>query len=287
MEVLEVAKDHLLVEATTTCEIGSRRHMNFPGLALRLPTFTQKDQSDLLFAIQHKIHYIAASFIRNADAIGEIRNFLNAHGGTSLQIIAKIENQEGIENTEEIVKAADGIMIARGDLGIEIPIHELPYEQQRLIDTCRAYGRTCIMATELLKSMVSSPFPTRAEVSDVYNSVIAGVDATMLSDETAIGSYPVQTVALMSQTIHKAEQHLHNQHTDFNICKTDEISLGKKYLVKHALTLADELAIPHVLLFTHSGFLAKVPRDTSPTRECLPLRMNRQLLIRCVFCMGF
>ena len=164
-------------------------------------------------------------------------------------------------------------MIARGDLGIEVPIHELPYYQRHILCACRKYGRPCIMATELLKSMTNSPFPTRAEVSDVYNSVIARVDATMLSDETAIGKFPIESVKMMTATIKEAERHTVNKHKDFDIQKTDETSIGKKLLVKHALCLADELEANNVIVFTHSGNLAKMVAGFKPNQivfACTP-----------------
>lgn len=244
--------------------------MNFPWISLKLPAFTAKDKSDLKFAMENGMNFIAVSFVRDAKTVLEIRKFLGKITTLRSQwqpmIIAKIENQEGIDNFEEIVKVADGVIVARWDLGIEIPITELPYEQSRLIEICRKYGKPCIMATELLKSMTDSPFPTRAEVSDVYNSVIAGVDLTMLSDETAIWKYPVESVNVMRKTITEAESHTKNPHTDIDICKYDEISVWKKYLVKHALMLADELDIKNVIIFTHSWNLAKLTAGYKPNQ---------------------
>jgi pyruvate kinase len=181
---------------------------------------------------------VAASFIRNKENVEEIRDFL---GDTPIQIVSKIENQEGITNIDKIVQVSDGIMIARGDLGIETPIHELPYLQKVIIDACEKYGRTCIMATELLKSMTTSPFPTRAEVSDVYTSVVAGVDAVMLSDETAIGKFPVETVTLMRETVEEAEKHTVSHHQDFELVGNDQVIAEKKLVTRHALLLADEI----------------------------------------------
>lgn len=284
VSVLKITKTHLIVKSNSTCEIGSRRHMNFPWLSLSLPAFTDKDKSDLKFAVQNGFHFIAVSFVRNAKNLQEIRSFLAKQSSklnnslklsdkilwnsspNSPSLVAKIENKEWIDNIQEIVRVSDGIMIARGDLGIEIPITELPFEQTRLINICRQYGKPCIMATELLKSMTTNPLPTRAEVSDVYNSVIAWVDATMLSDETAIWKFPVQTVKIMRETISEAETHLINPHTDIDILKTDEISVGKKYLVKHALMLADELQIENIILFTHSGNLAQMIAGYKPNQ---------------------
>jgi pyruvate kinase len=279
MDVLvkEVHTQYLSVTALSECTIGSRRHMNFPGISLRLPGLTDKDKADILFGIENGVHYIAASFIRTPENVQEIKEFLKQHNAEHIQIISKIENQEGIENIEEIVKVSNAIMIARGDLGIEIPIHELPYYQKYILDACFKYGRPCIMATELLKSMVNSPFPTRAEVSDVYNSVIARVDAVMLSDETAIGKYPIESVELMRETVEEAEKHTVNKHKDFDTQQDDEISSGKKLLVKHALFLADELQTKYVIVFTHSGNLAKMVAGFKPNQQVFAFTANEDV----------
>jgi pyruvate kinase len=230
--------------------------------------------------LENGIHYIAASFIRRKENIEEIRAFLSTASlmkGGSIQIIAKIENQEGITNIDEIVQVSDGIMIARGDLGIEIPIHQLPYYQKYILDTCFIYGRPCIMATELLKSMTTSPFPTRAEVSDVYNSVIARVDAVMLSDETAIGKFPIETVTLMRETVEEAEKHTINKHKDFTIIG-DEVSLEKKLITKHALLLADELAAKCMIVFTHSAKFPKIIAGLKPNQMIYAFTPDQQVI---------
>lgn len=264
--VTEVTQNYLMVTSLGTCDIGSRRHINFPGISLRLPGLTEKDKSDILFGIENEVQYIAASFIRTKENVQEIREFLKEHHASHIQIISKIENKEGLDNIREIVQISDGIMIARGDLGIEVPIHELPYYQKVIIDACFEYGRPCIMATELLKSMTTSPFPTRAEVSDVYNSVMARVDCVMLSDETAVGKFPVETVQLMRETVEEAERHTNNKHKDFDIQTENAIELEKKHLVKHALLLADEIKADGVIVFTHTGNLAKYVAGYKPNQ---------------------
>ena len=276
--ITEVTAHYLSATALSTCEIGSRRHMNFPGISLRLPGITEKDKSDFLFGIENGVHYIAASFIRTKENVEEIRTFLKENNGEHIQIISKIENQEGITNIDEIVQVSDGIMIARGDLGIETPIHELPYYQKYILDACFKYGRPCIMATELLKSMTTSPFPTRAEVSDVYNSVIARVDAVMLSDETAIGEYPVETVTLMRQTVEEAEKHTNNKHKDFEITGDNKIALEKKLMAKHALLLADELEAKNIIVFTHSGRFPKIVAGLKPNQIVYAFTPEQQVI---------
>ena len=179
--VVEITSDYLVVKALNDAEIWSKRHINLPGAKISLPAMIEKDKTDILFGIKMGIAYVAASFIRTGENVQEIRRFLDENGGTGVKIISKIENKEALENLEAIVRYSDGIMIARWDLGIEMPIHELPVYQKKILDMCFVYGKPVIIATELMKSMVSNPFPTRAEVSDVYNSVIMRADAVMLS----------------------------------------------------------------------------------------------------------
>ncbi|HCB51385.1 TPA: pyruvate kinase [Patescibacteria group bacterium] len=251
-KVIEVNADYAVLEMLDDHLIGSRRHINLPGVKLKLPGLTEKDMSDVLFAIKENMNFIAASFIRNRENVLEIKKILKENNAEHIQIISKIENQEALENLEEIVKESDGVMVARGDLGVEIEISKLPYYQKEIMDVCFVYGKTIIVATELLKSMVTSPFPTRAEVSDVYNSVMLRTDCTMLSDETAMGNFPVQSCQMMNDILCEAEQHTNNKHKDFQITFTDNYVLDKKMIAKSALHIADEVQADYILLFTNS-----------------------------------
>lgn len=257
VEVKEVAKDHLVVKALNDAEIWSRRHINLPGVKISLPAMIEKDKTDILFGIKMGIAYVAASFIRTGENVKEIRAFLDKNGGEEVKIISKIENKEAIDNLEEIVKYSDGVMIARGDLGIEMPIHELPVYQKKILDVCFIYGKPVIIATELMKSMVTNPFPTRAEVSDIYNSVMMRADAVMLSDETAVGKYPIKAVQYMQKTIAEAEKTTNNKHKDFDIQSVEESEVLKKALARYALMLADEIHAKVIVAFSYSGNLAR------------------------------
>ena len=217
----------------------------------------EKDRTDILFGIKMGISYVAASFIRTGDNVREIRNFLDKNWGENIKIISKIENKEAIENLEEIVKKSDGIMVARGDLWIEMPIHELPVYQKKILDMCFQYWKPVIIATELMKSMVSNPFPTRAEVSDIYNSVLMRADAVMLSDETAVGKYPIKAVQYMEKIISEAEKTTVNKHKDFDIQTTNEAEVLKKALSRYALMLADEIHAKAVVAFSYSWSLVR------------------------------
>lgn len=278
VKVIEVKKTHVVVEALNDHSIWSRRHVNLPGVSLKLPGITDKDEKDILFGIQHNVDFIAASFIRHQSNVLEIKSLLQQHNAQHIQIISKIENQEALDNLEGIVKESDGIMVARGDLWVEIEISKLPYYQKVIMDTCFTYGKTIIVATELLKSMVESPFPTRAEVSDVYNSVILRTDCTMLSDETAVGKFPIQSCQMMTDVILEAEQHTNNKHKDFEITFTTNYALDKKMIAKNALFVADEVKADCIVLFTNSWFLARVVSAFKPNHTVFAFTKDAHVL---------
>lgn len=267
--MLSKASDHVRVRALNSALIGSRRHINLPGVRIRLPGLPEKDKEDILFGIKNNFHFIAASFIRSAENVAEIRAFLDANGGSDIRIISKIENQEGIDNLESIVSASDGIMVARGDLGIEVPIQKVPKYQKRIIDLCRQSGKFVIVATHMLESMIEFPFPTRAEVSDIFRAVLQGTDATMLSGETTTGKYPLESVEMMRNVIIEAEQELEHKHHDFSDAGLTPRDIEKKLLIRSALQIAEDLDITTVILFTKSGRLARLAAAYRPNIRIL------------------
>jgi len=188
-------------------ELGSKKGVNVPNVSIKLPGITEKDKDDIIFGIEKGFDFIAASFVRTADCIREIKEMLDAEG-SAIKVIAKIENAEGIENLDEIIAVADGIMVARGDMGVEIPAQEVPHIQKEIIRKCNEACKTVITATQMLDSMIRNPRPTRAEVTDVANAVYDGTDAVMLSGETAMGKYPIDALKMMVSIVEETEAYL-------------------------------------------------------------------------------
>ena len=188
-------------------DLSNRKSMSFPNKVMTGPFLSDADKQDLLFGIQNGVDFVAASFVSNKQNVMDMRAFLDENGGGDIEIIAKIENQSGVDNAEEILEACGGLMVARGDLGVEVPFVELPAIQKQLIHKCRLLGKRVVTATEMLESMIQNPRPTRAEISDVANAVYDGTSAIMLSGESAAGKYPVEAVATMAQIAERTEQH--------------------------------------------------------------------------------
>ncbi|RFU65981.1 pyruvate kinase [Peribacillus glennii] len=191
--------------------LKNKKGVNVPGVSVKLPGITEKDAQDIIFGIEQGIDFIAASFVRRASDVLEIRELLEQHGAPHIQIIPKIENQEGVDNIDEILEVSDGLMVARGDLGVEIPAEEVPLVQKQLIKKCNTLGKPVITATQMLDSMQRNPRPTRAEASDVANAIFDGTDAIMLSGETAAGSYPIEAVQTMHNIASRAESALNHK----------------------------------------------------------------------------
>lgn len=208
LEVKRILDREIFCTVINGGELGQRKGVNVPNVPVRLPALTEKDKQDIIFGVKEGIDFIAASFIRSVEGVLEIKALLKECGAPHLPVIAKIENAEGIRNIDEIIRCADGIMVARGDLGVEIPPQEVPYLQKMLIQKCNDNFKPVITATQMLDSMIRNPRPTRAEVTDVANAVYDGTDAVMLSGETAQGKYPVEAVQMMAQIIENTEEHL-------------------------------------------------------------------------------
>ena len=207
-EVEKLQGSNAICKCLVGGELSNRKSMSFPNKVMTGPFLSEADKEDLLFGIQNDVDFIAASFVSTRQNVEDMRAFLDANGGEHIEIIAKIENQAGVDNVEEICQVAEGIMVARGDLGVEVPFVELPAIQKRLIHKCRQLGKRVITATEMLESMIQNPRPTRAEISDVANAVYDGTSAVMLSGESAAGKYPVEAVSTMAQICEETEKHI-------------------------------------------------------------------------------
>ena len=208
LKVKQIKSGNIVCHVENGGELGERKGVNVPNVKVKLPAVTEKDIDDILFGIQQDIDFIAASFIRSAKGVKEIRKILKENHAEHISIIAKIENAEGVENIDEIIEASDGIMVARGDLGVEIPAQEVPHIQKMIIKKCNERYVPVITATQMLDSMIRNPRPTRAEVADVANAIYDGTDAVMLSGETAAGKYPVEALNMMNGIAENTEQYV-------------------------------------------------------------------------------
>lgn len=260
-------------------ELGERKGVNVPNVPVRLPAITDKDREDIRFGVEQKIDFIAASFVRNAECILEIRSFLKECDAPYIPIIAKIENAEGIRNIDEIVRCADGVMVARGDLGVEIPAEEVPYLQKFLIQTCNDNYKPVITATQMLDSMMRNPRPTRAEVTDVANAVYDGTDAVMLSGETAAGKYPYEALQMMVHIVENTEEHL-----DYKMilekAKEHHMKSASSALAHATVTTASNMGARCIITPTVSGATARVVSKFKPETEIIGVSPSEATLRR-------
>lgn len=207
-EIQDVKDKSIICKALVGGKIKNHKGVNVPNISIALPSVTEKDKGDLIFGCEMGIDFVAASFIRKASDVEDVRKILNANGGEKIQIIAKIESQEGVDNIDSIIDAADGIMVARGDMGVEIPIQRVPIIQKNIIKKCNTAGKIVITATQMLDSMIRNSMPTRAEACDICNAIFDGTDAIMLSGESASGSFPIEAAKTMSKIAIETEEHL-------------------------------------------------------------------------------
>lgn len=205
LKVMKTSGDKVICKVTNGGKLSNRKSINLPNLEIPMPYISETDKADILFGISQNVDYIAASFVRTPDDVKKLRKLLNDNGGSHIQIISKIENGQGVNNLEEIIDLSDGIMVARGDLGVEIAFEKIPSLQKRMIDLCNHKGKIVVTATQMLESMTQNPRPTRAEVSDVANAIYDGTTVIMLSGETAAGSYPIESVKTMAKIATSAE----------------------------------------------------------------------------------
>ena len=247
-------------------ELGSKKGVNVPNVSIRLPGITEKDKEDIIFCVEQGFDFIAASFVRNAACIEEIKHLLWEHG-SDIPVIAKIENAEGIANIDDIIRVADGIMVARGDMGVEIPAEEVPHVQKEIIKKCNAKYKPVITATQMLDSMIRNPRPTRAEVTDVANAIYDGTDVVMLSGETANGKYPLEAVKMMVKIAERTEREIKGHSVEYsNLHSKRSISSA---VCNAAVQTADNLGAKAIICPTISGFTARLTSKLKPEAEII------------------
>jgi len=274
MKVTNITKTDIKCVLINSGFLGARKGVNIPNVSINLPSLTEQDINDIKFGIQNGFDYVAASFVRTANDIVNIRKVLEDNGGSHLKIIAKIENREGVDNLDSILSVADGIMVARGDMGIELPPEEVPIVQKEMIRKCNTVGKLVITATHMLESMTQNPRPTRAEANDVANAIYDGTDVVMLSGETAGGQYPLEAVKMMARIALKAESHIDysdkyaNLHENINKNITNAISYA-------AVGTALDLGSAAIVVITDTGFAARMVSRCRPSFPVLAVTADQ------------
>ncbi len=277
LEVVDVHSDDIKCLIKNSGTIKNHKGVNVPGVKINLPAITPKDTSDILFGIRNGIDFIAASFVRKANDVLEIRKILEENTATDIQIISKIENREGVDNIDEIIEISDGIMVARGDLGVEIPAEEVPLIQKMIIKKCNTAGKPVITATQMLDSMMRNPRPTRAEVTDVANAIFDGTDAIMLSGETAAGKYAVESVKTMANIAKKTEESL-----DYSSILREK-GVGKEKTITDAIShatcsTAHDLGASAIITATSSGYTARMVSKFRPKAPIVVATTNEKVM---------
>ncbi|UTR15585.1 pyruvate kinase [Salipaludibacillus sp. LMS25] len=276
LEVTEIKDNELVTEVLNSGVLKNKKGVNVPNVSVNLPGITEKDASDIVFGIEQGVDFIAASFVRRASDVLEIRELLEKHDAAHIQIIPKIENQEGVDNIDEILEVSDGLMVARGDLGVEIPAEDVPLVQKELIKKCNKLGKPVITATQMLDSMQRNPRPTRAEASDVANAIFDGTDAIMLSGETAAGLYPVESVQTMSNIALKTETAL--KYKDILRKRSKESEPTVTNAISESVThTAQNLQAAAILTSTESGHTARMISKYRPEAKIVAITRNERV----------
>lgn len=280
MEVKEIVGNEVRCIVKNNGDLGENKGVNLPNVAVQLPALSEKDIQDLKFGCEQNVDFVAASFIRKADDVRAVRNALDENGGKDIKIISKIENQEGLDNFEEILQLSDGIMVARGDLGVEIPVEEVPFAQKMMIEKCNLAGKVVITATQMLDSMIKNPRPTRAEATDVANAILDGTDAIMLSGETAKGKYPIEAVSVMTRIAEKTDPMVAFEfEIEENASVTEAVARG-------TVDVAETLNAKLIVVGTQTGRAAKAIRKYFPSAFILAITNNEKTANQLVLTKG-
>ena len=286
LRVMEVKDHDVICEVENGGPLSSNKSINIPDVSILLPSLTEKDREDLKFAVENDFDFIAASFVRKAADVEEIRACLREYGGEHIQIIAKIENQEGVDNLEAIIAAADGIMVARGDLGVEIPAQEVPVLQKRMIKAAVAKGKHVVTATQMLDSMIRNPRPTRAEVSDVANAVFDGTSCIMLSGETASGKYPVEALQVMVDIATAAEESVNYWKRFSQRTMNSRVDSITDAMTHSSCLTAMDLGASAILAPTQSGYTARILASYRPACPIVAVCQSEQTRRKLALCWG-
>lgn len=280
LEVISVSGDMRSMDCRVINggKVSNRKGINVPDLDVEMPFLSPADESDIMFGIEQNLDYVAASFVRSAQDVKELRKFMNDHGGSNMRIISKIENRQGVRNVESILEASEGAMVARGDLGVEIPFRNIPTIQKSIIDKCAQHGKLVVTATQMLESMTHSPRPTRAEVSDVANAIFDGTSAIMLSGETAAGEFPVEAVRTMAEIAETSEKSANYN----NRFAQDRLKLNKSIrnaVCASAYSAARFLHAAAIVVVTRRGNTARHLSDFRP--ECPIIAITMDPMSKC------
>ena len=272
LDVTEIKGNEVICIARNNGDLGQKKGINLPNVSVNLPALSEKDVEDLKFGCQNNIDFVAASFIRKADDVRQVRKVLQENGGEKVQIISKIESQEGLNNFDEILEASDGIMVARGDLGVEIPVEEVPCAQKMMIKKCNRAGKVVITATQMLDSMIKNPRPTRAEANDVANAIIDGTDAVMLSGETAKGKYPLEAVDVMNKIAKKVDPTI----ASFYVGRSNNRHDITSAVAEGSADISERLEAKLIVVGTESGRAARNMRRYFPKANILAITNNEK-----------
>ncbi len=273
MEVTAVTDKEVICKVMNNGALGENKGVNLPNVSIGLPALAEKDKADLVFGCEQGVDFIAASFIRKKEDVLAIREWLDTHGGQNIQIISKIENQEGLDNFDEILTVSDGIMVARGDLGVEIPVQEVIFAQKMMIQKCNKARKVVITATQMLDSMMKNPRPTRAEAGDVANAILDGTDAVMLSGESAKGKYPLEAISVMATICERTDKVMASRLDASNDSAKLRIT---EAVCKGAVETTEKLEAPLIVVATEGGKSAKAIRKYFPKAHILALTTNKK-----------
>ncbi|MBN1969026.1 MAG: pyruvate kinase [Candidatus Delongbacteria bacterium] len=283
--VSDIKGKDIICKVANSGKLSNKKSINVPGVPIKLPYMNDKDKQDVLFAIKNDFDFIAASFVRNSTDLKILRNFLDDNGGNFIKIISKIENREGVENIEEIMRISDGIMIARGDMGVEIPFEELPAIQKRIISLCNKAGKPVITATQMLDSMIKNPRPTRAEITDVANAIYDGTSAIMLSAETSIGKYPVEVIKTMSKIALSTESNINYEKRFRNLSVDNNPNITTA--ISHATcSAAHNLKAKTIITVTKSGHTARMISKYRPDCEIVAPTISEKVFYQLAISWG-